>query len=205
MRFIGVTGGVGAGKSAILRFLENEYNAYVVRADELAATLMQPGHRCYDRLREAFSDIPDLLDESGAFRKDGLVTQIFADDDRRALMNSIVHPEVKEEIIRDVEEHKKAKDTELYVLEAALLIEDGYEAVCDELWYIYASKKTRISRLKETRGYSDERIADIMGAQLSDDEYIRHCRYVIDNDGDRNRAFEQIRMILSGEDNEQEK
>ena len=123
----------------------------------------------------------------------------------KILMNSIVHPEVKEEIIRDVEEHKKAKDTELYVLEAALLIEDGYEAVCDELWYIYASKETRISRLKETRGYSDERIADIMGAQLSDDEYIRHCRYVIDNDGDRNRAFEQIRMILSGEDNEQEK
>ena len=196
MRFIGITGGVGAGKSAILRFLENEYGAYVVRADELAAELMQPGHHCHDLLREAFSDIPGLVDEHGGFRKEVLVTQVFSDGDRRAVMNSIVHPEVKKAILEDEKKHRQSGDTEYYILEAALLIEEGYDRICDELWYIYASEETRRDRLKATRGYSDERIDEIMSAQLSEEEYRAHCRYVIDNDGDRETAYRDIRGII---------
>ena len=200
MRFIGITGGVGAGKSKILTFLENEYGAYVVRADELAATLMTPGHTCYDKLCEAFrEELDHILDERGIFRKDEMVARIFADNDKRARLNSIVHPEVKKAILADVEEKRRSGETDLYILEAALLIEEHYDEVCDELWYVYTDEKTRRERLKRTRGYSDERIDSILKAQLSEDEYRAHCRCVIDNNSDLEHVYEQIRHILSGD------
>ncbi len=200
MRFIGITGGVGAGKSKILTFLENEYGAYVVRADELAATLMTPGHTCYDKLCEAFcEELDHILDERGIFRKDEMVARIFADNDKRARLNSIVHPEVKKAILADVEEKRRSGETDLYILEAALLIEEHYDEVCDELWYVYTDEKTRRERLKRTRGYSDERIDSILKAQLSEKEYRAHCRCVIDNNSDLEHVYEQIRQILSGD------
>lgn len=64
----------------------------------------------------------------------------------------------------------------MLVLEAALLIEEGYGEICDELWYIYASEEVRRKRLKSTRGYSDEKIDSIFASQLKEDEYRRHCR-----------------------------
>ncbi|MBO6215037.1 MAG: dephospho-CoA kinase [Lachnospiraceae bacterium] len=204
MRFIGVTGGVGAGKSKILDFLAEEYGAYILRADELAAELMSPGHRCYDSLCSEFFDIlQGMINEDGSFIRPVLAERIMADDDKRLRLNAIVHPEVKQAIIEDSEK-KRALGTGVYVLEAALLIEEHYDKIVDELWYIYASRETRRERLRLTRGYSDERIASLFAAQLSEEEYRAHCDYVIDNDGEIEKAFGQIRMLMSKADNEQE-
>ena len=115
-------------------------------------------------------------------------------------MNSIVHPAVKEYVIRQQEYEKERGELSLLVLEAALLIEEHYDKICDELWYIYTSEENRRDRLKASRGYSDEKIDNIFKSQLSEEEYRKYCAVVIDNNGSVEVAFEQIDKALVNEE-----
>ena len=87
-------------------------------------------------------------------------------------------------------------ERKLLVLEAALLIEEHYDEICDELWYIDTSRENRRIRLKESRGYSDTKVDQIFESQLSEEEYQRHCSVVIDNNGLPDQTFEQIDEVL---------
>lgn len=197
MRFIGITGGVGAGKSAILAFIRKNFPAKVVLADDLAKELMTPGGACYDRLREAF-------EKDGVFRDDGTLDQakmaklLFSDKKKREQMNGIVHPAVKEEILREVEQERKQGIYQYFFLEAALLIEEKYDEICDELWYIYTSEEKRRERLMKNRGYSSERVERMMASQLPESVFREHCGVVIDNNGTTEEACRQVMEILNG-------
>ena len=185
MIFIGITGGVGAGKSAVLSYLKELDGVRVMLSDEIAHELMEPGSDCYNRLKELFAGEPIWL--AGV---------IFSDDKKRELLNEVVHPAVKEYVLNAVKEAKK-EGLFMLVLEAALLIEEGYGEICDELWYIYASEEVRRKRLKSSRGYSDEKIDSIFASQLKEAEYRRHCKEVIDNDGDIENTIASINKALS--------
>ena len=176
MIFIGITGGVGAGKSAVLGYLKELDGVRVMLSDEIAHELMEPGSDCYNR--------------------PALAGVIFSDDKKRELLNEVVHPAVKEYVLNAVKEAKK-EGLFMLVLEAALLIEEGYGEICDELWYIYASEEVRRKRLKSSRGYSDEKIDSIFASQLKEAEYRRHCKEVIDNDGDIENTIASINKALS--------
>ena len=82
------------------------------------------------------------------------------------------------------------------MVEAALLIEDHYEEICSEFWYIAAEKEVRRARLKETRGYSDEKIDAIFANQKPDEEYRKHCARVIENNGTKEEVYGQIDRLL---------
>jgi dephospho-CoA kinase len=82
------------------------------------------------------------------------------------------------------------------VLEAALLIEEHYDEICDEIWYIYTKEEIRRKRLKSSRGYTDEKIDGIFSSQLGEAEYRRKCKTVIDNNGTPQEAFAQIEEAL---------
>ncbi|XME03915.1 dephospho-CoA kinase [Lachnospiraceae bacterium C1.1] len=196
MKIIGITGGVGAGKSAIMEFLGKNYNAKVVRADEVAHLVTQPGKACYMRLVSLLND--DILREDGSIDRQKMAAKIFTDKGLLASVNSIIHPAVREYIIQDIEREEKLGKRDFYFLEAALLIEEGYEQVCDELWYIYASDDVRRQRLKMSRGYSDEKTESIMKNQLSDDMFRRYARVVIDNSGTLEESFKQIEGVING-------
>jgi len=83
-------------------------------------------------------------------------------------------------------------------LEAALLIECGYDKICDELWYIYAEPSVRRERLKKARGYSDEKTGSIIKNQLPDGEYRKYCAHIIDNSGGLEGSLREIDRIISG-------
>ena len=214
MRFIGITGGVGAGKSAILAYLAEKPNTKVMLADEIAHDLMEPGTDCYERIVEKFrgEDIfvetgvsgEDLGDgqENKPFHRGKLANVIFSNHKKREDMNSIVHPAVKDYVKQVFREEKKKGELELLVLEAALLIEEDYDEICDELWYIYTSEENRRNRLKETRGYSDEKIDNIFKSQLSEGEFRARTRVTIDNNGNMEETFRQIENALRREANE---
>ena len=85
------------------------------------------------------------------------------------------------------------------LLEAALLIEEHYDEICDELWYIYTSEENRRARLKQSRGYSDEKISEMFESQLCENEYRRHCKVVIDNNGTTEETIAQVRTIIENE------
>ena len=108
---------------------------------------------------------------------------VFNNTEKLEYLNSIIHPAVEQyiadNIILEYENSKK-----LFVIEAALLIEAGYKRVCNELWYIYASKEERIKRLMSSRGYSRNKCIDIMDNQLSDTEFKANCNVLIDNGND---------------------
>ncbi len=195
MIFIGITGGVGAGKSAVLDYLASQQGIKVMLADEIAHELMEPGTKCYERLKNLFGDEP-IWQEDGHFDRPALAKVIFSDDDKRTALNNIVHPAVKEYVI----EAKNAAQKDglfMLVLEAALLIEEKYDEICDELWYIYTSEENRRKRLKASRGYSDEKIDNIFASQLTEEEYREHCKKVIDNNGDIDNTIASINKALS--------
>lgn len=195
MKFIGITGGVGAGKSAILDYLKNKPDTKVMLADEIAHELMVPGTQCYDRLKAEFGT-EDIYQKDGFFDRIKLAQVIFSDDEKRKKLNGIVHPAVRKYVIGQAAYERKEGKLKLLVLEAALLIEEHYDEICDELWYIYTSEENRRIRLKKQRNYSDEKINEIFNSQLTDEKFRKACRVVIDNNGTIEAAEAQIEAAL---------
>ena len=195
MKFIGITGGVGAGKSAILDYLKNKPDTKVMLADEIAHELMVPGTQCYDRLKAEFGT-EDIYQKDGFFDRIKLAQVIFSDDEKRKKLNGIVHPAVRKYVIGQAAYERKEGKIKLLVLEAALLIEEHYDEICDELWYIYTSEENRRIRLKKQRNYSDEKISEIFNSQLTDEKFRKACRVVIDNSGTKEAAAAQIEAAL---------
>ena len=195
MKFIGITGGVGAGKSAILDYLKNKPDTKVMLADEIAHELMVPGTQCYDRLKAEFGT-EDIYQKDGFFDRIKLAQVIFSDDEKRKKLNGIVHPAVRKYVIGQAAYERKEGTIKLLVLEAALLIEEHYDEICDELWYIYTSEENRRIRLKKQRNYSDEKISEIFNSQLTDEKFRKACRVVIDNNGTIEAAAAQIEAAL---------
>lgn len=196
MKFIGITGGVGAGKSTILAYLRKNYRVRTLVADEVAHDIMEPGYDCYVRLQKEFAQEKIWL-HNGRFNRQRLAEVIFADEEKRERLNSIVHPAVKEYILKEVEKERRSGSTDYVVLEAALLIEDGYGQICDELWYVYVTEENRRQRLIENRGYTDEKIEQMFAAQLTEGEYRRHCQVVIDNNGPIAQVYLQLAQLLN--------
>ena len=190
MMTIGITGGVGAGKSQILSYIEENYNSKVVRADEVAHLLEEPGHTCYDRIVTFLGK--DILQENGLIDKKKMAAVIFSDKDKLAGVNAIIHPEVKKYFIELMRKEKEAGEIDFLFIEAALLIEEHYDEIVDEMWYIHTDVEIRSKRLAESRQYSAEKIADIMRGQLSEEEFRKHCSVVIINNGDLEETYKQI-------------
>ena len=127
------------------------------------------------------------------------ISNIFSDDRKREELNAIVHPAVREYVLQQKEAEERAGKLFLLVLEAALLIEEHYDEICDELWYIYTTEENRRARLKASRGYSDAHVDRIFASQLSEEEYRRHCRVVIDNNGTLEETLTQTEEALRRE------
>ncbi len=190
MKIIGITGGVGAGKSQVLSYIKENYNARILLADEVAHLLEEPGHDCYDRLVALLGK--DILQEDLFIDKKKMADKIFKDKPLLIEVNKIVHPAVKKYIVEEIENEKKKKELNFFFVEAALLIEEHYDLIVDELWYIYADEKVRAERLRQNRNYSDEKIQAIFRGQLSETEFRNHCKVVINNNGDINETYREI-------------
>ncbi|MCI9336429.1 MAG: dephospho-CoA kinase [Lachnospiraceae bacterium] len=190
MRFIGITGGVGAGKSEILRYIKERWECEIYLADEVAHLVQQPGTKAYSALVALLG--PDVTEGDGGICRSAMADRIFADPSLLEQVNGIVHPAVKEYLLERLEEASAAGETELFIVEAALLIEGGYLALVDEMWYIYADERVRRERLLASRGYTGEKTARIMASQLTDREFRDNCDFVIDNSGDFAETCRQI-------------
>ena len=193
MKIIGITGGVGSGKSEVLTYIGKNFDATVLQADEAAHLLMQPGQACYKPLLELLG--PGFTDASGNFDRKKMSSVVFRDEKMRLKVNEIVHPSVKKYIRKAIEREEK-QGTLFFFVEAALLIEDKYDEICDELWYIYADEETRMERLKQNRGYSEEKCRSIFRNQLSEEEFSDHCDFEIDNSDDFEKTKEQIQQKM---------
>lgn len=190
MKVIGITGGVGAGKSALLSYIAEKYHCRILLADEIAHKVKEPGQACYEELVRLLS--PEILNEDGTIHKGKMAARIFESEDLLREVNSLIHPAVKKMILNEIAAARAEEKIDFLFVEAALLIEDGYLDIVDEMWYIYAREEIRRGRLKESRNYSDEKIDAIMNSQLREEEFRKYCSVVIDNSEGLPAAFHQI-------------
>lgn len=198
MKFYGITGGIGAGKSEVLNYLKDYYKAEVLSADKLAGELMTKEGPCKNLLSDLFSEEGiDGYNEDGSLNRSAISDAMFKNNQLRKKVNNIVHPAVKEEVLRLASEYNES-GAEFFFIEAALLIEEHYDEICDELWYVYSSQKVRRRRLIETRGMNDKQINLVQRTQKGDDQFRKKCTVVIENNGTQEELHEQIDRIMKG-------
>ncbi len=196
MMVLGLTGGVGAGKSRILELFSKEYGAQVIQADLVARKLEDPGQPGLTGLVSLFGT--GILQKDGTLDRKGFADRIFGNPEALKRVNALIHPLTWNEIKRQIRE----SSAELIVVEAALFDERSRE-VCQYLLYVDTQDEIRIQRLMENRGYSREKCLDIMKNQADRNDFLKLADFVIDNSGSLEESRLQIRRILkkTGYDN----
>lgn len=190
MSVIGITGGVGSGKSSVLGLLEQEYGARIIQADQIARELMKPGKAAYQAVIRDFG--PEIMAAGETIDRSRLAAVVFADPDKLMHLNSLIHPLVEDELVQILQESPET----LLVLEAALPVEAGFRRHCDQIWYIHAPLEVRIARLMQARGYTRERCLEMMGRQPTEEEFRRICHVEIENGGSPEEMARQVRARM---------
>lgn len=189
---VGITGGVGTGKSTILQILKDEYNAAVIMADDVAKELMEPGQPSYRAVVEYFGTEILSGEEGSPIDRVKLAGIVFSDPDKLSALNLLTHPLVRIRILELIDVYNR-QNYDLIIVESAILIQAHYLDLIDELWVVYADYDTRVERLISSRGYTVEKIDNIISNQLSDDEMKRYASFLIDNTG----TIDDVRRQLS--------
>ncbi|MBQ9030360.1 MAG: dephospho-CoA kinase [Parasporobacterium sp.] len=193
---IGVTGGVGTGKSSILQILNKEFDAVVIMADEVSRDLMMPGEESYLEVVRYFGDGILTGGPQSPIDRAELARIVFQDPEKLNALNNINHPLVRKRIEALLKQYQK-EAVRLIVIETAILIQVGYQDLVDELWVVHTDPEIRVQRLIDSRGYTREKIADIMKNQLPDHVMEQAADFVIDNSADLDSARRQIEEHLN--------
>jgi dephospho-CoA kinase len=179
VKTLGVTGGIGSGKTTVCGFLE-EKGARVFYADIEAKRLMQEDASVRAEITEAFG--AEAYTDDGALDRAYLADQVFGDADRLERLNAIVHPRVFESFAAATERAAE-EGIDLLVHEAALLFEAGGDAHVDVTAAVVAPDADRVARVAERDDVTPDQVRARMGHQLPQDELRRRADHVLENDG----------------------
>lgn len=200
MKVIGITGGVGAGKSTVVDILRKHFETEYLHCDAIAHEVMEPGGSAHEELLRLFGK--DIVNEDGMLNRTKLYEVAFLGS-RVEELNACVHPKVRDYVEERIAFLGKSGFSGMVLIEAALLIEAGYKEICDELWYVYAPESLRRERLKANRGYDDARVDSIMKKQASEALFFSESDFVLYNDSSAEECethiLEQVRKHQSME------
>ena len=163
-------------------------------SDEVARELMQKGNISYQLIVEYFGR--DILMDDGEIDRKKLADHVFNNKEALEKLNSMTHPYVKDEIRKLIAEAEASGECRFVALESAILLECGYEDICDEFWYVYTKPEIRRQRMKENRNYSDEKVDAVMRNQQSDEVFFDKCAFVIENNTTLDAVREQLKKKL---------
>lgn len=191
---IGITGGVGCGKSEILRYLRERYGCRVILTDDCAKEMEKKGGALYEPVCRLLAEQGGtaFMTEDGEIDKKTMAAMIFSDASLLAKINALVHPAVNAYVKDEVEREKERGALEFVILESALMIENNYRSFLDEMWYIYCDEDVRRRRLALSRGYTQEKITGIMSRQIPEQTFREACDVTIDNSGALQETLAQI-------------
>lgn len=190
---IGVTGGVGSGKTTVAKLLECNYNASLILADDIAKLLMRKGEEVYTRVVEGFGS--KILDNDGNIDNSILSKEVFSNPDKLKLLNSITHPAVISSI-KILIENMSYEGNHMIVLESAMLIETGLSSLCDKVVAVVTDNSLRTKRLLNDRGYSKEKTRSVMNNQKSNDWIVNNSDYVIHNNSNVDNLEHEIDNLI---------
>jgi dephospho-CoA kinase len=190
MLTIGLTGGMGSGKSTVTKFLA-ELGAPIIDADKVGHAIYAPGGPAYSDMIAAFGR--GILAPDGTIDRKKLGPVVFADPDALKRLNSIVHPRMFARMREMVQQLRAEGEHNPIVVEAAILIEANWQPLFDEIWLVAASRERVIERIERDRGLKPEQTEARIRAQLPDEERQKHAMVLISNDG----SFEELRQKVS--------
>lgn len=188
MLLVGLTGGIGAGKSTVSLGLA-ERGAVVVDADAIVRELQQPGTQVFKEMEERFG--PGILDESGQLDRAAVADLVFTDATALADLGAIVHPRVHEEIARRIEEQSTTDS--VVILDVPLLVESGWEDLRGTI-VVDLDPEVAIARLIEFRGFSEQDARNRIAKQASRSDRLARADFVIDNHGQPHELDDQIAL-----------
>jgi dephospho-CoA kinase len=183
---VGLTGGIGAGKSEVARRLA-ELGAIVIDSDRLAREVVEPGTEGLAEVVAAFG--PEVLGPDGALDRPALGRRVFGDEAARRRLEAIIHPRVR---ARSAELIAAAPPDAVVVNDIPLLVESGVGAGFDVVVVVAASEETRLRRLARSRGMSADEARSRMAAQATDEQRRAAADVVLDNDG----SLEDLRAAV---------
>jgi dephospho-CoA kinase len=190
MLLVGLTGGIGSGKSTVAELLA-ERGAVVIDADDLARRAVAPGTSGFDRVVETFGS--DILGPDGGIDRAALADVVFADPSRLRELEAIIHPEVARLLVESVELYRDTDDVIVYAV--PLLAERGMAEGFDVVVVVVADVDRRIERLMRDRGMTAEEVRARVAAQLTDEERARVADVLLDNDGEPERLTPQVNRL----------
>ena len=194
MLTIGLTGGIGSGKSTAAKILA-ELGAPTIDADKVAHTTYAPGGAAYDAVIAAFGVEIVAPDRTIDRKKLGAI--VFGNPDLLNKLTSIVWPATFKSIRAELDGLRASGEKMPIVVEAAILIEANWQPLCDEIWLVRASRQAVIDRIERQRGLKPAETEARIRAQLSDDERAKHASLVIDNDGSLDALRELLKRVWS--------
>jgi dephospho-CoA kinase len=180
MLVIGLTGGIGTGKSTVAQVLENQ-GAPILNADLVGHEVYLPGRPAYHEIIEAFGQ--DIVGEDGAIDRKKLGPIVFADPRNLAKLNAITHSRMKGMMREKLVEIEK-QGHEIAVLEAALLLEAKWDDLADEIWVTVTEPEIAAARVAERSGLAREQVMERIRSQMTNEERMARATVVIDTNGD---------------------
>ena len=193
MEIIGLTGGIGTGKSTVSNFLR-EQNFAIVDADLISREVVEPGKPLLKELEEAFGS--EIINEDGSLNRKGLAAIVFNDVEQRKLMDSIMHKEILAEMRRCMESYQEQGTHQGIIIDAPLLFEIGLEKWCGQVWLVTADMDIRIQRVCARDNAVPEEVEARIRNQMSDDEKRKLSDEILDNSGTLESLHKQITELL---------
>jgi dephospho-CoA kinase len=188
MKIIGLTGGVGSGKSTVAEMLR-EMGADVVDADQAAHAVYAPGTPGFDAVVREFG--PEFVREDGAIDRQRLGAMVFNDESALRRLNAIVHPLVREWMAARTAEAAE-RGAEIVIQDVPLLYENGLEGLFSSVLLVYAPEAVQLDRLINSRGLPPDRARSMIAAQMPIEEKRRRAHHVIDNSGSLEETRRQV-------------
>ena len=192
MYTIGLTGGIGTGKSEVLSILR-DLGASTVQADLLAHEIYSPGKPAWQDIIHTFGS--EILTAEQQINRKKLGEIVFADKNKLSKLNQIVHPRIFEHLKELIEKQEMA-GVRLLVIEAAVLIEAEWTEMVDSVWVVKASRSIIIDRLKGKTTLSEKQITQRINAQISDAKRQEKANEIITNNGDKSELRDQVRKLI---------
>ena len=194
MKIIGLTGGMGSGKSTVSRILQKQ-GAVIIDADHIAASVTEKGHRALEELASCFGR--DILTADGRLDRKKMADIAFKDREKLALLNSIIHKYVTSHMQSEIDQLKKQDGSSLVVLDVPIPVEHGFLDLVDTVWVVTADREARIERVMERSGFAREDVLNRISSQMSDNEYISLADKVIYNNGSLYELEKDVLSLLN--------
>jgi len=191
MKVIGLTGGIGSGKSTVSQFLA-ELGAVIIDADRVGHEAFKPDTELWREVVAAFGR--QVLTPSGEIDRKKLGEIVFGNAELLSRLNQIMHPRMYDMVKVQLEEYQR-RGVEVVVLEAPLLLEAGWTSLVDEVWVTVASESTVLKRLQERVGLSKEESLSRIHSQLSSEERIKRADVVINTDCSLDEVKARVREL----------